>query len=93
MTNKEPHTRQEKREEKEAAQQEEKKPSLFQRLKGERVRLIPIWARLLVISACLLISILAGLIVGYSIIGDGDSIFRVMSPGSWDSLFDFMHGE
>ncbi|WP_158736962.1 DNA-directed RNA polymerase subunit beta [Alteribacillus sp. YIM 98480] len=58
----------------------------------DRIRMVPIWARLLIILGLFFISLMAGLIVGYALIGEGKSI-QILNWETWQSLFDFMNGK
>ncbi len=77
------------------------KPSLFvnDKLKtnpeksGEkekiRIRLIPIWLRLIIISVLFVFCILIGAVIGYSIIGDGKFIDS-FKPSTWTKIIDLV---
>ncbi|SFE60857.1 DNA-directed RNA polymerase subunit beta [Alteribacillus iranensis] len=65
--------------------------AMFSRSKTS-VRMVPIWARLLIVLALLIISITAGLLVGYSLVGEGDSL-GVLSLERWRELYHFIQGE
>ncbi|MDT8860413.1 DNA-directed RNA polymerase subunit beta [Alkalihalobacillus sp. MEB130] len=60
-------------------------------LKKERLRLIPIWLRL--VLAILLIggSLILGIIVGYSVIGGGDP-GEATHPDTWYHIIDMIRG-
>ena len=59
--------------------------------KRVRLRLIPVWLRLiLVLLAIVGISIL-GLIIGYSVLGDGDSA-DVLKWETWQHIIDIIRG-
>ena len=60
--------------------------------KWVQIRLIPIWLRVLIILALLFIAVVAGLIVGYSILGDGDSS-EVLEWSTWQHLIDIIKGK
>lgn len=57
-----------------------------------RIRLVPIWAKLLIALGLFFISLIAGLIVGYTLIGEGNSI-QILNWETWQSLLDFMNGK
>lgn len=51
---------------------------------------------LLLVVVGLMIAILVfaiGLIVGYGVIGDGDNMFAILSPGKWQELFSKFTGK
>ncbi|MFB4163289.1 DNA-directed RNA polymerase subunit beta [Alteribacillus sp. JSM 102045] len=74
-------------------EKEKKKRFRFNKLRTRsRVRLVPIWARLLIVMGLFLISLIAGLLVGYALIGEGNSI-QVLNWETWQSLIKFMNGE
>ncbi|WP_017756563.1 DNA-directed RNA polymerase subunit beta [Calidifontibacillus oryziterrae] len=54
-----------------------------------KLRLIPIWARLLIIAFLLLISVTAGLMFGYGVIGDGKAI-DILKTSTWSHLIDLV---
>ncbi|SDI63025.1 DNA-directed RNA polymerase subunit beta [Alteribacillus bidgolensis] len=62
------------------------------KLSNDRIRMVPIWVRLLIILGLFLISLIAGLIVGYALIGEGKSI-QILNWETWQSLFNFMNGK
>ncbi|SDI03425.1 DNA-directed RNA polymerase subunit beta [Alteribacillus persepolensis] len=75
--------------------QPEKKQSRLARLLAKResqnVRLVPIWARLVIVLLLFLFSIIAGLLVGYALIGEGSS-FNILKWETWQSMMDFIQG-
>lgn len=55
--------------------------------KGEiKIRL---WVKIFILIGLLIISLLAGLIFGYGVIGDGDK-FEVLKPSTWTHILDFV---
>lgn len=62
------------------------------RRKRERIRLIPIWLRLIIIAFLLLISLVAGLMFGYGVIGDGNPI-DALNPKVWTHIYDMITGK
>ncbi|WP_240376127.1 DNA-directed RNA polymerase subunit beta [Bacillus piscicola] len=74
------------------AEKQEKQSRLRRFLAKPRVRLVPIWARLLGVLVLLICSLIAGLLIGYIVIGDGDSL-QVLNWKNWQALYDFMMGK
>jgi len=68
---------------------EKKKKRSRQQIK---VRLIPIWLRVLVIMIAIVISLLAGIVVGYSVIGDGNPQ-DALKKSTWTHIIDFVNKE
>ena len=60
--------------------------------KWVQIRLVPIWLRVLIIFALLFLAVVAGLTVGYSILGDGDSS-DVLKWSTWQHLIDIITGK
>ncbi len=60
--------------------------------KWVQIRLLPIWLRVIIILVLLLIAVITGLIVGYSILGDGDSS-KVFEWSTWQHLLDIIKGK
>ncbi|WP_102348282.1 DNA-directed RNA polymerase subunit beta [Bacillus sp. Marseille-P3661] len=93
MIESKPNTRQERRQQKELERTErikdatQKKESVRKR-RGQ-IRLIPIWLRLLIITVLVCLSILAGLMVGYGVIGDGKAA-DALKVSTWQHLVDLV---
>ncbi|MFD2707033.1 DNA-directed RNA polymerase subunit beta [Salibacterium lacus] len=83
-------SRQERRLEKEQEEKDAGSVSKKERRK-ERIRMVPIWARLLIILAVLILSLLGGLVTGYAIVGEGNGL-EVLRWGSWERMFEFIQG-
>lgn len=60
--------------------------------KRHRIRKFPIWLRLITVFVLLLISLIVGLIVGYSVFGDGQAI-EVFHKSTWQHIFDIVNKE
>ncbi|MFZ4451801.1 DNA-directed RNA polymerase subunit beta [Salibacterium aidingense] len=73
-------------------QEQEASSDTRTRQKKERLRLVPIWARLLIVLAVLAVSLLGGLITGYALVGEGDS-FQILKWETWEQFFEFIHGK
>ena len=56
-----------------------------------RIRLIPIWLRVLIVLLLIIIAAIFGAMFGYSVIGDGDSS-DVFKKETWQHIFDIMNG-
>lgn len=55
-----------------------------------RLRLIPIWLRLVIILVVSVIAAFVGAYFGYVILGDGKSS-EVFSPSTWQHIFDLVN--
>ncbi|SFM16123.1 DNA-directed RNA polymerase subunit beta [Gracilibacillus orientalis] len=55
-------------------------------------RLIPIWAKVLIIVLLSLFALMVGLIIGFSILGDGSPL-DVLKWGTWQHIIDFVKEE
>lgn len=54
-----------------------------------RIRLIPIWLRVLLVIALTAASLVAGLMVGYGVIGDGNPK-DALSKSTWTHIIDLV---
>jgi anti-sigma factor RsiW len=57
-----------------------------------RLRLIPIWLRLLIIAALIVLSATVGVIVGYGVIGDGEPT-DALKKSTWQHIIDLVEKE
>ena len=57
-----------------------------------RLRLIPIWLRILIVILLFLVAVIVGLVVGYSVIGDG-AASDVLKWETWQHLLDIINGK
>lgn len=55
-----------------------------------RIRLIPIWLRLLIVIILLAASLLSGAMVGYGVVGNGDPM-DVFHKETWQHPFDVVN--
>ena len=79
--------------ESEAAQTVQKpNASRKKQTKWVQIRLFPIWLRVIIIFALLIIAIGTGLTVGYSVLGDGESS-EVLKWSTWQHLIDIIKGK
>ncbi|WP_071460945.1 DNA-directed RNA polymerase subunit beta [Bacillus massilinigeriensis] len=67
------------------AEQTEGRPSL-------RVRLIPIWLRIVIVLFLFFVSTSIGLVVGYSVLGDGKA-GDTFDSETWTHITDLIHKE
>lgn len=67
-------------------------PNTDQPTRWVRLRLIPIWLRIIVVILIFGIATMAGLIVGYSIIGDG-ATSDVLKGDTWQHLLNIINGK
>lgn len=54
-----------------------------------KVRLIPIWMRLVIVVVLLVISMTAGIIFGYGVIGNGKA-FDALKASTWEHIVDLV---
>lgn len=64
------------------------KPSVKEKRKV-RVRLIPIWLRILIVVFSIFISVIAGVIVGYGVLGDGEPM-DALKKSTWTHIIDLV---
>lgn len=57
-----------------------------------RVRLIPIWLRLVIIAVLFVLLVFIGAIIGYSVISEG-SFTEVFQKSTWIKIFDLIEKE
>jgi DNA-directed RNA polymerase subunit beta len=57
-----------------------------------RIRLIPIWARILLVLFFMAVSTLIGLVVGYGVIGSGNPA-DVLDKSTWQHIIDLVEKE
>ena len=65
----------------------EEKASSKQRV---RVRLFPVWLRIIVIILLLALSIIAGAVIGYSVMGDGKAT-DTFKKDTWTHIVDLVN--
>lgn len=54
-----------------------------------RIRILPIWLRILLVLAGSIIAVFLGLIIGYAVIGDG-SFGEVFKMSTWTHIIDLV---
>jgi len=57
--------------------------------KQDRVRLFPIWLRLVIVVALIIISTIAGAVIGYGVIGDGNPL-DALKWSTWQHIIDIV---
>ncbi|MFJ7745037.1 DNA-directed RNA polymerase subunit beta [Peribacillus sp. NPDC097295] len=55
-----------------------------------RVRFLPIWLRLLIIMGLIIIALIAGSLIGYSVIGGGQAT-DVFKKSTWTHIIDIVN--
>lgn len=55
-----------------------------------RVRLVPIWLRLVIVIVLIGLAALAGAMIGYSVIGGG-SAWEVLHKSTWTHILDIVN--
>lgn len=58
--------------------------------KKVKIRLLPIWLRLLIVAALIVLMVILGALFGYSVIGDGNAVdvFRI---STWTHIVDIVN--
>ncbi|RNF40005.1 DNA-directed RNA polymerase subunit beta [Planococcus salinus] len=56
-----------------------------------QIRLFPIWLRILIVAALLVLAIILGVMIGYGVIGDG-SPADALKWETWQHIIDIMSG-
>lgn len=59
------------------------------RKKKPRIRLIPIWLRLIIVAVLTALSLAAGAMVGYGVIGDGEPM-DALKIETWKHIYDII---
>jgi len=57
--------------------------------KQDRVRLFPIWLRLVIVVALIAVSTIAGAVIGYGVIGDGNPL-DALKWSTWQHIVDIV---
>lgn len=60
--------------------------------KKTKLRAFPLWLRILVFLVVLIVVALAGLLVGYSMLGGGEAA-DVVKLSTWEHIFNIMNGK
>ncbi|WP_042350964.1 DNA-directed RNA polymerase subunit beta [Bacillus massiliigorillae] len=75
-------TREEFKQEQQPSQQDEKPKKI-------RIRLIPIWLRIVIVILAIVFAVTIGCVVGYSVIGEGKPS-EVFQKETWSHIFDLV---
>jgi anti-sigma factor RsiW len=79
-----------KEEKKEERQEEKQAEQRALRLwKRERIRMVPIWLRLVIVAVLIVVSTVTGAIIGYGVIGDGKPL-DALKPSTWQHIVDIV---
>lgn len=70
--------------------QEEKEQKKAARKVKKQVRLIPIWAKFLIVFALMIVSLFSGAMIGYGVLGDGNAL-DVFKPSTWTHIYDLIY--
>ncbi|MBU8881086.1 DNA-directed RNA polymerase subunit beta [Bacillus sp. FJAT-29790] len=57
-----------------------------------RVRILPIWLRIIIVAVLIFLSVIAGAAVGYGVIGGGNAR-DVFSKSTWTHIIDLVEKE
>lgn len=82
-------TREERKAERRRQRLEEEQKEWLDGRKKIRIRLIPIWLRLIIIAVLIVVCLILGAIVGYSVIGDGEAN-EVFNKSTWTHIIDLI---
>ncbi|PSL40640.1 DNA-directed RNA polymerase subunit beta [Planomicrobium soli] len=86
------HKRPLRREVKEVKENENKKTeATSDSSKWVRIRLFPIWLRILIVLAILAVAMVLGVMIGYGVIGDGEPA-DALKWRTWQHIIDIMSG-
>ena len=55
-------------------------------------RIFPIWLRLIVIFLLAVFALIIGMIIGYTVLGDGTDALEVLSYDFWKRVLDIIRG-
>ncbi|WP_017726032.1 DNA-directed RNA polymerase subunit beta [Halalkalibacterium ligniniphilum] len=62
------------------------------RPKRERIRLIPIWLRLILVAVLVSASLLLGVMFGYGVVGNGEPL-DALKMETWQHILNLMDGD
>ncbi|MED3549386.1 DNA-directed RNA polymerase subunit beta [Cytobacillus praedii] len=57
-----------------------------------RVRILPIWLRIIIVAALIFLSLIAGAAVGYGVIGNGEAK-DIFKKSTWTHIVDLIEKE
>ncbi|HHY21040.1 MAG TPA: DNA-directed RNA polymerase subunit beta [Bacilli bacterium] len=72
-------------------QREEHKNKRTRTKKRDRIRMFPIWLRLVIIVLCCVLSLVGGVMFGFGVIGDGKPL-DALKFETWQHILDLMNG-
>jgi hypothetical protein len=55
-----------------------------------KIRMLPIWLRLIIIAGLITLSVILGALVGYSVIGNGEAI-DVFQKATWTHIYEIIN--
>jgi hypothetical protein len=55
-----------------------------------KIRMLPIWLRLIIIAGLIILSVILGALVGYSVIGNGEAI-DVFQKATWTHIYEIIN--
>jgi hypothetical protein len=70
--------------------QEKQIETMRDRRKKVRVRLIPVWVKVAIVILLTVVSVLAGTVVGYGVIGNGKPS-EALQKGTWTHIIDIIN--
>lgn len=78
------------REQRKKERKQEREQALVEGKRRIRIRLIPIWLRVIIIAVLLALSTLVGAVVGYSVMGDGKAK-DVLKKETWMHIVEYVN--
>lgn len=70
--------------------QEKENLTMSERRKKIRVRLIPVWVKVIIVVVLFFGSLTAGMVVGYGVIGNGKPL-EALQKGTWMHIVDIIN--
>ena len=55
-----------------------------------RIRLVPLWARIIIVLLLMTFALIAGAMIGYSVMGDGEAM-DVFKKSTWTHITDLVN--
>lgn len=71
---------------------EAEKDSETKPVRWVQIRLLPIYARVLIVLGLIVLAIIVGTYIGYSVLGDG-AASDIFKKGTWTHIFDIISGK
>jgi hypothetical protein len=72
--------------------EQKEEPKHAEKEKKVRIRLIPIWLRVIIVIALIFISMMVGAAIGYGVLGDG-KVIDIFKPSTWTHMIDLVEKE